>query len=88
MRPCPPDALPIMSGVSGLAGAFISAGHNCWGILWAPISGKAMAELIVDGAATSVDLAPFAVSRFAGAAEDGRGGRGRKQGEAAVGEQW
>lgn len=37
MRPCPPDALPIMGKVPHVRGAYISAGHNCWGILWAPV---------------------------------------------------
>jgi len=32
-----------------------------WGILNAPATGEAMAELIVDGAARAVDLAPFDV---------------------------
>lgn len=32
MRPCPPDALPYMGAVPSFEGAFINAGHNCWGI--------------------------------------------------------
>ena len=36
---------------------------SCWGILHAPASGLAMAELIVAGQAQSVDPAPFAVQR-------------------------
>lgn len=39
MRPCPPDALPMMGPVPDVEGAYIAAGHNCWGILWAPITG-------------------------------------------------
>lgn len=167
MRPCPPDALPMMGKVPTVDGAFVSAGHNCaaprgprpparrggegrgcggggvrgpplpcmprgrppnrgapapsrahtrprarafcapircpraraalagrlaagWGILWAPVSGLAMAELILDGAASCVDLAPFDPARFARVqARAGRAGaRGRKQGQSAVGEQW
>ena len=56
-----------------------------WGILWAPVSGLAMAELLVDGKASCVDLAPFSPARFV---QRARGGRGRKQGADAVGEQW
>jgi glycine/D-amino acid oxidase-like deaminating enzyme len=37
----------------------VVTGHSCWGILNAPASGLAMAELIVDGQARSVDLRPF-----------------------------
>ena len=39
-------------------------GHNCWGILWAPVTGKAMTELILDGQAHTVDLEPFDPGRF------------------------
>ena len=84
MRPCPPDALPLMGKVPTVEGAYISAGHNCWGILWSPVSGKAMSELILDGAASCVDLRPFAPGRFMRTSK----GRGRKRGEAPVGEQW
>lgn len=31
MRPCPPDARPYMGSVPGYEGAFLNAGHNCWG---------------------------------------------------------
>jgi glycine/D-amino acid oxidase-like deaminating enzyme len=88
MRPCPPDALPIMGKVGHIKGAYISAGHNCWGILWAPVSGKAMSELIIDGRSSVVDLRAFAPSRFANDANSARGGRGRKRGTEPVGEQW
>ena len=86
MRPCPPDAMPMMGKISNIVGAYMSAGHNCWGILWAPVSGKSMSELVLDGEASCVDLAPFSPMRFLPKAE--RGGRGRKRGAVAVGEQW
>lgn len=86
MRPCAPDALPIMGKVPDVEGAYIACGHNCWGILWAPVTGKAMAELIVEGKSSCVDLAAFGPERFMAR---GAAGRGRKQqGGAAVGEQW
>eukprot|EP00930_Biecheleria_cincta_P050495 TRINITY_DN35667_c0_g1_i1.p1 TRINITY_DN35667_c0_g1~~TRINITY_DN35667_c0_g1_i1.p1 ORF type:complete len:446 (-),score=69.56 TRINITY_DN35667_c0_g1_i1:226-1563(-) len=88
MRPCPPDALPIMGKVGHVRGAYISAGHNCWGILWAPVSGLAMSELIMDGEASCVDLRHFSPGRFAGMGIDPGGGRGRKKGSVPVGEQW
>jgi glycine/D-amino acid oxidase-like deaminating enzyme len=85
MRPCPPDALPYMGKISGWSGAYINAGHNCWGIAWAPACGKAIAELVLEGASRSVNLGPFDPARFA---FRGRGGRGRKKGSVNVGEQW
>jgi len=87
MRPCPPDAKPYMGKVPGWSGAYINAGHNCWGIAWAPACGKAMSELILEGASRSVDLRPFDPARFAPPG-GGRGGRGRKKGTVNIGEQW
>ena len=75
-----------MGKVRGLANAYISAGHNCWGILWAPVSGLAMSQLLVDGKSSVVDLRPFDPARFM--APKAKGTRGRKRGEAPVGEQW
>jgi len=89
MRPCPPDALPIMGKVGHVRGAYISAGHNCWGILWAPASGLAMSELIADGVSSSVNLKQFSPGRFAHMGVAGQvGKRGRKKGSQPVGEQW
>ncbi|GMH76207.1 hypothetical protein TrST_g9485 [Triparma strigata] len=88
MRPCPPDALPIISTVPGYKNAFINAGHNCWGILWAPISGKILSEMVVKGR-SSVNIEAFDVRRF-GVREIGKkqGERGRRKGSEQVGEQW
>eukprot|EP00585_Thalassiosira_rotula_P012330 CAMPEP_0196132062 /NCGR_PEP_ID=MMETSP0910-20130528/1813_1 /TAXON_ID=49265 /ORGANISM="Thalassiosira rotula, Strain GSO102" /LENGTH=439 /DNA_ID=CAMNT_0041391605 /DNA_START=224 /DNA_END=1540 /DNA_ORIENTATION=+ len=86
MRPCPPDAKPYMGPVQGWDGAYINAGHNCWGIAWAPACGKAIAELVLEGSCRSVNLKPFDPARFT--ASKGRGGRGRKKGNVDVGEQW
>ena len=63
-RPICADALPLMGNVPGVAGAFVATGHNCWGILNAPASGAAMAELIADGESTTVDLRSFTPARF------------------------
>lgn len=64
MRPCTPDGLPVMGAIQGVAGAYVAAGHNCWGILWAPVTGLAMAELITHGSASVVNLRPFSPRRF------------------------
>lgn len=84
MRPCPPDALPYMGSIEGCTGAYINAGHNCWGIAWAPACGKAMAELVVHGSCDCLDLEPFNPKRFTPKSDS----RGRKRRGINVGEQW
>jgi len=63
-RPVTRDGLPLIGSVPGVAGAYIATGHSVWGILNAPATGEAMAELIVDGASRTVDLAPFDPGRL------------------------
>ncbi|MEM7405229.1 MAG: FAD-dependent oxidoreductase [Pseudomonadota bacterium] len=62
-RPIVADGLPLLGAIEGYAGAYVATAHNCWGILNAPGSGLAMAELIVEGEASTVDLRPFTPSR-------------------------
>jgi sarcosine oxidase subunit beta len=59
-----PDQRPIL-GPAGPAGFFLDCGHSGTGFKTAPAVGLGMSELILDGAATSVDLVPFALERFA-----------------------
>ncbi|MFO1082516.1 MAG: FAD-binding oxidoreductase [Reyranellaceae bacterium] len=63
-RPVTEDGLPLIGAVPGVPGAFVATGHSVWGMLNAPATGEAMAELILDGAARTVDLAPFAPGRL------------------------
>ena len=58
------DGLPLLGPVPGVANAFVATGHSVWGILNAPASGEAMAELIVDGTSGQVDLRPFNPARL------------------------
>lgn len=58
-RPVTDDNLPLIGRVPGVAGAYVATGHGPWGMLNAPATGLALAELIVDGAAALVDLRPF-----------------------------
>jgi glycine/D-amino acid oxidase-like deaminating enzyme len=58
-RPVTDDGLPLIGRVPGMAGAYVATGHGPWGILNAPATGLALAELITEGAASSVDLGPF-----------------------------
>jgi glycine/D-amino acid oxidase-like deaminating enzyme len=63
-RPVTQDGVPLIGKVPRLDGAYVATGHNVWGILNAPATGEAMAELIVDGGARTVDLAPFDPARL------------------------
>ncbi len=63
-RPVTDDGLPLIGAVPGADGVYVATGHSVWGMLNAPATGEAMAELILDGAARSVDLAPFAPGRL------------------------
>ncbi|MCW5737286.1 MAG: FAD-binding oxidoreductase [Enhydrobacter sp.] len=63
-RPVTEDSLPLIAPIRGAEGAYVATGHNVWGILNAPATGEAMTELILDGAATHVDLSPFTPDRL------------------------
>ena len=63
-RPVTEDGIPLIGRVPGVDGAFVATGHSVWGMLNGPATGEAMAELIVDGAATTVDIAPFDPARL------------------------
>ncbi len=63
-RPICADAMPLLGAVPGVPGAYIATAHNCWGMLNAPASGKAMAELLCDGKSSSIDLTPFDPARL------------------------
>jgi len=58
-RPVTRDGLPLIGLVAGMAGAYVATGHSVWGILNAPATGEAIAELITEGAARAIDLSPF-----------------------------
>jgi glycine/D-amino acid oxidase-like deaminating enzyme len=49
--------------VPGVAGAYVATGHGPWGMLNAPATGLALAEMIIDGKPTTVDLRPFDPAR-------------------------
>jgi glycine/D-amino acid oxidase-like deaminating enzyme len=63
-RPVTEDGLPLIGQVPGVDGAYVATGHSVWGMLNAPATGEAMAELILDGDTSHVDLAPFAPGRL------------------------
>ncbi len=59
-----PDARAVMGAVPGLAGLFVAAGFSGTGFKTAPAVGASMAELILTGASTTVDLTPFCFERI------------------------
>lgn len=63
-RPVTADGLPLIGQVPGVAGTYVATGHSVWGVLNAPATGEALAELILDGAARSTDLRPFDPARL------------------------
>src|SRR5262245_9941617 len=63
-RPVTRDGLPLIGRVPGLDNAYVATGHSVWGILNAPATGEAMAELILDGAARTVDVSAFDPARL------------------------
>lgn len=62
-RPICADAMPLIGRAPAGQGAFVATAHNCWGMLNAPATGLAMSELLLDGAAACVDLAPLDPAR-------------------------
>ena len=62
-RPVTDDGLPLIGRVPGVRGAYVATGHGPWGMLNAPATGHALAELIVDGQA-SLDLDAFDPTRL------------------------
>ncbi len=63
-RPVTQDGLPLLGQIPGQDGCYVATGHSVWGILNAPATGEAVAELIVDGKASSLDLSPFEPTRL------------------------
>ena len=49
-RPVTQYGLPLIGKMPQLDRAYVAAGHKLWGILNAPATGEALAELIDDGA--------------------------------------
>lgn len=62
LRPWPADGISILGQAAGVDGLYVAATHS--GITLAPVVGIAMSELITQGRARVVDLAPFSPARF------------------------
>ncbi len=60
-----PDARPMLGEVPGRPGLVLAAGFSGMGFKISPAVGEALAEFLLTGAATRVDLAAFRPGRFA-----------------------
>ncbi|SFJ76551.1 FAD-dependent oxidoreductase [Bradyrhizobium sp. Gha] len=63
-RPVTEDGLPLIGRIPQSEGLYVATGHNVWGILNAPATGEALAQLIMDGVTRDVNLAPFDPGRL------------------------
>lgn len=63
LRPATPDGLPILGLLPGHEDVWVATGHYRNGILLAPITGRLMAEAIIEGKPQG-RLLPFSPSRF------------------------
>ena len=59
-----PDMHPIIDRVAGIDGLYVCTGFSGHGFKLSPTVGICMAETILDGKATTVDLTPLRISRF------------------------
>lgn len=60
-----PDAHPIIAETRALGGFYIAAGFSGHGFQHSPATGRVMSEIIMDGAAKTVDVSMLDLERFA-----------------------
>jgi sarcosine oxidase subunit beta len=60
-----PDRHPIVGRVPGLEGLLLANGFSGHGFQHAPIVGKLLAEIVVEGTARTVDVSSLGLDRFA-----------------------
>ena len=59
-----PDWHPILDRVEGIDGLYVAVGFSGHGFKLAPMVGVAIAEMIVDGHASTVDVSALRLRRF------------------------
>jgi sarcosine oxidase subunit beta len=64
LREMTPDELAIVGPVLDMEGFFVAAGFSGHGFMHAPAIGKVMAELILDGKASTIDISALSLERF------------------------
>ncbi len=60
-----PDAHPLIGRTEPLENGYVVSGFSGHGFMHGPIAGKLMAEIVVDGRTSTLDIAALAPSRFA-----------------------
>ncbi|MCC6343579.1 MAG: FAD-binding oxidoreductase [Bryobacterales bacterium] len=63
LRPCLPDGLPAIGPLAHFPGLFVATGHAMMGLTFGPVTGKLVAECILDHK-TSLDISAFQPGRF------------------------
>ncbi len=63
-----PDGHPVLGAVPGLEGLYVAAGFSGHGFMHAPATGQLIVEEMLDGKATTLDIADLSLERF----RDGR----------------
>ena len=61
-----PDGHPIIDRVEGVEGLYICTGFNGHGFKESPAVGMLVAEMVIDGEATTIDISSLGLSRFSG----------------------
>jgi D-amino-acid dehydrogenase len=63
LRPCTPDSLPIVGRSGRVPNLVFATGHAMLGLTLAPVTGKAVADLVVDGR-SELPLEPLSPARY------------------------
>ena len=63
LRPRTADNLPVLGGVPGVEGIYLTTGHGANGLQLGPLSGKLAAEWAA-GYDSKIDISLFSVTRF------------------------
>jgi sarcosine oxidase subunit beta len=67
-----PDAHPLIGRLAPLENAYVVAGFSGHGFMHGPIAGKLLAEVMLDGRATTLDITALAPDRFESARASAR----------------
>lgn len=74
-RPSIPDSLPVIGRASRIPDVIYAFGHGHVGMTGAPMTATLVSELVA-GETTSIDITPFAPTRFAGSKSSDTGSAG------------